>query len=57
MDLLDYELSVQELSPEQLWERQILKKMYKVFYSNVEPPILFKPKRNCELDFYIGKLI
>ena len=57
LDLLDYELSVTELTTEQLWEKQILKKMYSVFYSSKEPPILFKPKRNCELDFYIDQLI
>jgi len=57
LDLLDYELSVTELTTEQLWEKQILKKMYSVFYSSKEPPILFKPKRNCELDFYIEQLI
>lgn len=51
------EITIPELTPEQVWEIQLEKKIRRVFFSTPEPPILFKPNRKSRLDVNIDRLI
>ena len=51
------DISVPELTREQLWEKYLNKKIRKVFMSTEAPPIAFKPKRNSQIDFNINRLV
>jgi len=51
------DISVPELTREQMWEKYLQKKIRKTFLSTEKPPIAFKPKKNSQLDSNIYRLV
>ena len=39
------------------WKDVIIKDKMSVFYSTEAPPIIFRPKKNSELDYHFSRLI